>query len=182
MSPADAESSATPGRELVAVGRIGAARGIRGDVFVEPWTDDPDVRFAEGVQLQTDPADRGPLTVEASNAASGKLVIRFAGIGDRSAAEALRGVQLLVAASERPVLDDPDEYYVTDLIGLAVSTVEGTDLGSVQDVIDVAGADYLVLEVDGRERLVPFVAAIVPTVDLAAGHVMIDPPDGLFDL
>ena len=166
----------------IAIGRIGPARGVRGDVFVEPWTDDPDTRFAVGVALRTDPATAGPLTVAAANAASGKLVLRFDGVDDRIAAEALRGVVLVIAAGERPELDDPDEFYATDLIGLAASTVDGTELGAVRDVIDVAGADYLVLDVAGHERLVPFVAAIVPTVDIEGGHVVIDPPDGLFDL
>lgn len=172
---------ADPGDDI-AVGRIGPARGVRGDVFVEPWTDDPQTRFAVGATLRTDPQSSGPLTVANMNDASGKLVVRFEGVEDRPAAEALRGVRLLVAAGERPQLDDPDEFYASDLVGLAVSTVNGTDLGTVRDVIDVAGADYLVLEVDGRERLVPFVAAIVPTVDILGRRVVIDPPNGLFDL
>jgi 16S rRNA processing protein RimM len=166
----------------IAIGRIGPARGVRGDVFVEPWTDDPDTRFAVGATVRTDPHGAGPLTVAAANNASGRLVLRFDGVDDREAAEALRGVVLVVAASERPALDDPDEFYASDLVGLAVSTVDGTQLGPVRDVIDVAGADYLVLDVDGHERLVPFVAAIVPTVDIAAGRVVIDPPNGLFEL
>jgi 16S rRNA processing protein RimM len=166
----------------IAIGRIGPARGVRGDVFVEPWTDDPDARFAVGASVRTDPPAAGPLTVAAANNASGRLVLRFEGVDDRAGAEALRGVVLVMAAAERPELDDPDEFYASDLVGLAASTVDGTGLGQVRDVIDVAGADYLVLDVDGREHLVPFVAAIVPTVDLATGRVVIDPPNGLFDL
>jgi 16S rRNA processing protein RimM len=168
--------------ELVAVGRIGPPRGVRGDVFVEPWTDDPDARFAAGTALRTDPAESGPLTVESSSTAGGKLVVRFAGVDDREGAQRLRGIRLVVAATERAPLEDPDEFYATDLIGLSTSTVTGQELGAVRDVLNVAGADYLVLEIDGQERLVPFVSAIVPTVDLDAGRVVIDPPDGLFDL
>jgi 16S rRNA processing protein RimM len=112
----------------------------------------------------------------------GKTVIHFAGIDDRAAAEALRGVRLVIAASERPELDDPDEFYDTDLVGLTARTVAGAELGPVREVVHAGGADYLVLDVDGTERLVPFVAAIVPTVDVAAGVVEIDPPEGLFDL
>ena len=166
----------------IAIGRIGPARGVRGDVFVEPWTDDPDTRFAVGVVLRTDPETAGPLTVVSANGASGKLVLRFEGVDDRAAAEALRGVLLVIAAGERPEIDDPDEFYATDLIGLAASTVDGTELGPVRDVIDVAGADYLVVDIAGQERLVPFVAAIVPTVDIEGGRVVIDPPNGLFEL
>ncbi|MDP9093759.1 MAG: ribosome maturation factor RimM [Actinomycetota bacterium] len=168
--------------ELVAVGRVGPPRGVRGDVFVEPWTDDPDARFAAGVRLRTDPADFGPLVVEASSSAGGKLVVHFAGVDDRERAQGLRGTRLVVAATERPPIDDPDEFYATDLVGLEVSTVDGRDLGPVCDVLNVAGADYLVLEVEGRERLVPFVSAIVPTIDLTGRSIVINPPDGLFDL
>jgi 16S rRNA processing protein RimM len=166
----------------VAIGRIGPARGVRGDVFVEPWTDDPDVRFAAGAALRTEPAERGPLVVGASSTAGGKLVVHFDGVNDRSAAGELRGVRLVIAATERPPLESPDEFYASDLVGIAASTVDGAELGPVRDVVEIAGADYLVVEVEGRERLVPFVAAMVPTVDLPGGRVVIDPPEGLFDL
>jgi 16S rRNA processing protein RimM len=124
----------------------------------------------------------GPLTVAEMSAASGRMVLRFAGIDDREAAAALTGTRLVLAAAQRPPLDDPDDFYDTDLVGLAAVGVDGTDYGPVRDVVHAGGADYLVLDVDGRERLVPFVAAIVPTVDLASGRIVIDPPDGLFAL
>ena len=168
--------------DLIAVGRIGPPRGVRGDVFVEPWTDVPDERFASGAVLRTEPAGVGPLTVEAVNTAGGKVVVRFAGVADRAGAEALRGTELLIAAASRPSLDDPDEFYDTDLVGLAAVTVAGDELGPVREVLHTAGASYLVLDAGGRDHLVPFVSAIVPTVDLDARRVVIDPPDGLFDL
>jgi 16S rRNA processing protein RimM len=168
--------------DVVAIGRVAKARGVRGDVFVEPWTDDPDERFAPGTVLSTRPPERGPLTVEASSTAGGKLVCHFAGVETREAAEALRGIQLVIGARERPPLADPDDFYDTELIGLAARTVSGSVLGAVRDVLHAGGADYLVLDVAGQERLVPFVAAIVPTVDVPGGFVEIDPPDGLFEL
>jgi 16S rRNA processing protein RimM len=163
----------------VVVGRIGPPRGVRGDVFVEPRTDVPAERFVPGAVLRTDPAPAGPLTVESANLSGGKLVVRFAGVDDRAAAEALRGTELLISAQARPALDDPDEFYDTDLVGLSAVTPDGADLGAVTEVRHTAGASCLVLT---GERLVPFVRAIVPTVDLAAGRVVVDPPDGLFDL
>jgi 16S rRNA processing protein RimM len=168
--------------EIVAVGRIGRPRGVRGDVFVEPWTDDPDDRFADGSVLATDPVDAGPLTVESTSAGGGKLVVHFGGVDDREAAARLTGVRLVIPAAARPALDDPDDYYDSDLVGLAATGPDGADYGPVLDVVHAGGADYLVLEIAGRERLVPFVAAIVAKVDLTAGRILIDPPPGLFDL
>jgi 16S rRNA processing protein RimM len=168
--------------ELIAVGRIGRPRGVHGETFVEPWTDDPDERFAVGAVLQTEPGGAGLLTVAAMSLTGGRLVVGFAGVSDRAAAEALRGVRLLIAASSRPPLDDPDDFYDTDLVGLAARTVAGAELGPVRDVLHAGGADYLVVDVAGHERLVPFVRAIVCSVDVAAGVVVIDPPEGLFEL
>lgn len=164
------------------VGRIGPPRGVRGAVFVEPWTDAPGERFAPGTVLRTEPAEAGPLTVVATNSAGGKFVVHFAELADRGAAEAVRGVRLVIAAADRPALDDPDEFYDTDLVGLQARSVEGRALGPVTDVRHAGGASYLVLDIGGREQLVPFVAAIVPAVDLAAQAVVIDPPEGLLEL
>jgi 16S rRNA processing protein RimM len=68
------------------------------------------------------------------------------------------------------------------LVGLTAVTVDGIDLGPIRDIVHAGGASYLVLDADGRDRLVPFVRAIVPTVDVDAGRVVIDPPDGLLEL
>jgi 16S rRNA processing protein RimM len=170
------------GELLVAVGRVGKAHGVRGDAFVEPWTDAPDERFSPGSRLTTEPADRGPLTVESSRDHSGKLVVHFAGVDDRNAVEALRGTVLLVPAGARPVIEDPDEFYDTDLIGLAVRTVQGRQLGAITDVLHSPAGSLLAIDVDGREVLVPFRTEFVPVVDLAAGIAEIDPPDGLLEL
>ena len=165
--------------DLVAIGRVGPPRGVRGDVFVQPWTDDPDSRFAAGTRLRTATAD---LTVESSSTAGGKLVVHFLGVDDRDSAQALRGTELLIPATARPPIEDPDEYYASDLVGLAAVEPSGAALGPVTDVVDIAGADYLVLQLDGQQRLVPFVAAIVTEVDLPGGRVVVDAPAGLFDL
>ena len=164
---------------LVVVGRIGPPNGVQGAVVVQPFTDDPDERFAPGAVLQT---SGEPLTVEASRWQGKRLVVQFDGVADRPGAERLRGIELQVDASTRPALDDPDDFYDTDLVGLSVSTVDGRALGPVRDVVHSPAADYLVVKVDGHEHLVPFVAAVVPTVDVAGGRVVIDPPEGLFDL
>ena len=191
MTGGDGAGGSDGAQALVAVGRIGRPRGVRGECFVEPWTDAPEERFAVGVVLRTDPPGSGPLTVEAVNTASARLTVRFAGVGSREAAETLRGTRLLLAARERPVLHDPDDFYDSDLIGLQAVTTDGAPLGVVADVLHAGGADYLVLKLpadaeggppEQREQLVPFVRAIVPEVDLATGRVVIDAPDGLFDV
>lgn len=171
-----------PDRALVAVGRVGKAHGVHGDAFVEPWTDAPDERFSSGAELIAQPADRGPLTVESARNQSGKLVVHFAGVDDRNAVEALRGTVLLVPATARPPIDDPDEFYDTDLIGLDVRTVTGQALGPVTDVLHSPAGSLLAIDVSGREVLVPFRTEFVPTVDLAAGIAEVDPPEGLLEL
>jgi 16S rRNA processing protein RimM len=174
--------SARDESELIAVGRIGPAHGNRGDVFVEPWTDLPEIRFAAGSVLNTDPAAAGPLTVESWRLQGGKLLIHFVGVDDRDAVTALRSVQLVVPAGSRPRLEDPDDFYDSDLVGLLAVTLDGVDLGPVHEVVHVAGADYLLVNVNSAQRLIPFVKAIVPEVDVAGGRVLVAPPEGLFDL
>ena len=178
------------------VGRIGRAHGVKGEVAVEVRTDDPDARFAPGVRLATEPAERGPLTVVRSRPHSGRLLVVFDGVTDRTAAEALRGTLLTVDSADSEPLDDPDEFYDHQLFGLAVWTVDGHEVGEVVDVLHPPGPDLLVVRLagtappaggsgagaGGREALVPFVRAIVPTVDLAGGRLVVDPPAGLLEL
>jgi 16S rRNA processing protein RimM len=179
---AESDENAAPGAELIAVGRIGAAHGMRGAVLVVPWTDDPTARFASGSVLLTEPATVGPLTVAAVRVGGGRLIVQFAGVSDRTEAEQLQGTELLVRAADRPPLADPDEFYDSDLIGLRAHTVGGRELGPVHDVVHTPAGDYLVLIVEERQRLVPFVAAMVPHIDVTAGTVVIDPPEGLLEL
>jgi 16S rRNA processing protein RimM len=164
----------------VAVGRVGSAHGIRGEVAVEPWTDDPQDRFADGAVLRREAGSA--LRVVSSRPHGSRLLVRFVGIEDRTAAEALRGCVLLVDRAARPPLTDPDEFYDSDLVGLIATTTTGSALGPVREILHLPGTDYLVVDMQGHDRLVPFVAAIVPRVDVAAGRIVVDPPEGLFDL
>jgi 16S rRNA processing protein RimM len=166
----------------VVVARIARAHGIRGDVVLEVRTDEPDRRLQVGSVLLTTPAVAGPLTLQDVRDHSGRLLARFLGVDDRGAAEALRGVLLEaeVDPDERP--EDPEEFYDHQLVGLSVVDRSGTTLGRVADVVHLPGQDLLaVTRSDGGETLVPFVAAIVPTVDLTGGRLVVDPPGGLFD-
>ena len=167
---------------LLVVGRIGHAHGVKGEVSVEVRTDDPDRRYAPGSVLDTDPPERGPLTVESVRHHHGRLLVRFEGMADRTAAETLRGTLLVVDAATAGETDD-DEWWDHDLVGLAAVTTDGTPLGTVNEVVHVPGAPLLAIVTDGGgEVLVPFVSAIVPEVDVAGGRLVVDPPPGLFDL
>lgn len=167
---------------LVIVGRIGRAHGIRGEVAVQVHTDDPDGRFAVGSALRTEPPGAGPLVVAATRWHSGRLLIRFQGVTDRSGAEALRGVGLLAEQRLEEPLADPEEFYDNQLVGLTAVTVGGESVGVVSDVIHLPGQDLLaVRRPGGAEALVPFVADLVPAVDLPGRRLVIDPPKGLLD-
>ena len=169
--------------ELV-VGRVGRAHGVHGDCAVEPRTDAVETRFAPGVRLRTDGVAPEPEALEVHRARdhSGRLVVGFRGVRDRVAAEALRGLLLLVDVADRPVLHDPEEFWDVDLVGLRAVGPDGAELGVVSEVLHPPGGDLLVLARPGRDDgLVPFVAAVVPEVDVAGGRVVVDAPPGLLD-
>jgi 16S rRNA processing protein RimM len=170
----------------VTVGRIGRPHGLRGDVVIGVRTDEPELRFAVGSRLDTDPADVGPLTVAGMRWHSGSLLVRFAGVRDRDAAAALGGTWLSVDSGTLAAPADPDEFRDHDLVGLSVQTADGTVVGTVEDVLHY-GQDVLAVRPVGGTAgtagiLVPFVKAIVTEVDVAAGVLVIDPPPGLLTL
>lgn len=184
---------------LLVVGRIGKPHGIRGEVTVEVRTDEPEARFAPGAVLATEPGVKPPatpqsepgvpyqvpdrLTIEAARWHQGRLLVAFDGVHDRDVAEALRGTLLVVDSSEIAPPEDPEEFHDHQLVGLAVVTPTGEHLGEVARIDHAPASDLLVLRrPEGRTALVPFVRAIVPEVDLAAGRVVVDPPPGLLDL
>ena len=108
--------------------------------------------------------------------------MHFAGVDDRPAAEALRGIVLHVAADRAPALDDPDEYYDTDLVGLAAREPDGTELGPVVDVVHAAGATYLVLGSPGGSGWCRSSRPSSRASTSRPARCAIDPPEGLFDL
>jgi 16S rRNA processing protein RimM len=165
------------------VGRIAKAHGITGEVAVDVRTDDPDYRYAPGSSLTTDPQERGPLVIERARWHSGRLLVRFAGITDRTAAEGLQGTLLVADSSTSADSDDDDDFWDHDLVGLSAVLGDGTSVGEVVDVLHPPGPGVLVVRRGtGDEVLVPFVRDIVPVVDVTAGQVVLTPPDGLLDL
>ena len=170
--------------DRLTVGRIGKPQGLRGEVTVEVRTDAPDLRFAVGSVLLTDPTERGPLTVASTRDQNGRLMVAFEGVADRSQAELLRNTLLQVDASDVPPSEDPDEFHDTQLVGLVADLVDGDRLGEVTEVLHLPHGDVLVVRrpAGATEVLVPFVKAIVTEVDLAEGRLVVDPPEGLLDL
>lgn len=191
---------------LLVVGQIGKPHGIRGEVSVYVRTDEPEERFAAGSAFTTEvPRDRrvstGPAAATPATAAGvpyqvpaqlvaesvrwhqGRAIVQFEGVHDRNVAEALRGVLLQVDSAELTPSDDPDEFHDHQLIGLRVEDLDGSALGTVERIDHAPSSDLIVLKkASGGIALIPFVSQIVPTVDLAGGRILVDPPEGLLDL
>jgi len=170
------------------IARIGKPHGLLGEVTVQLHTDDPGRRLVVGTVLDTEaaPGTGVPraLTVRSTRVHNGVWLVGFEEIPDRTGAESLRGTRLVVdAADVLPVLDEDDVFTEEQLRGLAVVDPAGTVLGEVGGLELGAAQDRLVILLpDGREAQVPFVAALVPEVDLDGGRVVVDPPPGLLDL
>lgn len=162
---------------LVVVGRIGRAHGIRGEVNVDIRTDEPERRLAPGSSVVC--GDR-TLTVGTARPHAGRLVVRFVEIADRTAAETLHGRTLEVEVDPLDTPDDPDEFYDHQLVGLEAHTADRL-IGIVAAVLHLPEQDLLSIDADGRELLVPFVAELVPEVDLVAGRLLVVDVPGLLD-
>jgi 16S rRNA processing protein RimM len=170
------------------IARIGKPHGLLGEVTVQLHTDEPERRLAVGTVIDTE-ATTGTgvpraLTVRSTRVHNGVWLVGFEEIPDRTGAESLRGTRLVVdAADVHPAADEDDVFTEEQLRGLAVVDPAGTVLGEVGGLELGAAQDRLVILLpDGREAQVPFVAALVPEVDLEAGRVVVDAPPGLLDL
>lgn len=171
-------SSSTDDR--LAVGRIGKPHGVKGEVTIEPFSDDPN-RFGEGARFLTDQDPPRVLQIQRTRAHQGRLLIKFVDIDDRNAAEGLRGVRMTIALDERRALSD-DEFWPEDLEGLVALGPDGSRLGVVESVVLAEHQDRLaVLTDDGRRVEVPFVAEFVGEVHPSGGFVVVTPPLGLFE-
>lgn len=169
----------------VVVGRVGKPHGVRGEVTVEVRSDEPERRYADGAVLRVE-APRGSafphatLTVSRTRWHQGVLLATFAELTDRTVAEGARGVLLHAEIPADATPEDPDEFYDHQLVGLEAQDVTGERLGEVTAVVHGAAQDLLSVRTDdGRDALVPFVAALVPEVDLAGGRVVIADRPGL---
>lgn len=160
------------------VGVVGRAVGLRGEVEVLVLSDDPG-RFSPGSVVELD--DGTPLTVRGSRRHKDRTIVVFEEIHDRKAAEGLRGREIRVPVERaRPLRGD--EYWDHQLIGCAVVTTGGAEVGRVTDVLHPPANDVLVVvAADGDEHLIPLVKTIVPEVDIEAGRIVVDPIPGLLE-
>ena len=169
----------TDGPKRVCLGVVTAPHGVQGAVRIKSFTEQPE-----------DVAGYGPLTDEAGlrrfelrvvGAGKGVVIARLSGVEDRNQAEALRGLRLYLPRSALPQTE-AEEYYHADLIGLEAVLGDGTPVGRVRAIHDFGAGDTLELARPGAPALmVPFTRAVVPSIELASGRLVLDPPPGLLD-
>ena len=163
--------------ERICVARIGAAHGVRGEVKLWSFTEQP-MAVADYGPLETKDGAR-QFTIEALRPAKDHLVARIAGIDDRETAQALRNTELYVPRDRLPVIEDDDTYYHADLIGLAAVTADGAQFGTVSamhnfgagDVIEIAPA------AGGEPLMMPFTEVTVPKIELKKKRIVVVPPN-----
>ena len=171
-------------RTQLRVGRLTKAHGLKGAIKLELYTDDPERRFVPGAEFSLQVPESSPwhgrsLTLRELRWYNGHPVGFFEGVDDRTAAEGLAKAILWVEHVDQEA-PEPDAWYDHQLVGLAVVR-DGVKIGEVTHVEHLPAQDLLIVKSKGREVMVPFVAAIVPEVDIAAGTVTVTPPAGLFE-
>lgn len=154
--------------------------GVRGEAVVEPRTDRPAERFAPGEVL----TGRGrSLTVISARPHKNRWLLRFDGVDDPGAVDALRDVDLEVDVAVGSGTDDPDEFADVALVGLIARMDDGTEVGVVRAVEHLPMHDLLLVRTsDGRDVRVPFVTAIVPQIEVADGWLRVNLPPGLLEI
>ena len=153
----------------VMVGEIGRPHGVRGLVRLRAFTEDPAAIAAYSPLTDESGTRRFALTLKGGDIAA------IEGVADRDAAQRLTGTKLYVERDRLPPPEE-EEFYLTDLIGLAAVTEGGESLGRVRAVEDHGAGAFLIVDGGGREHLLPFTKAVVPGVDIAGGRVTVVPP------
>ena len=176
MAARPAIDPAAEGR--VCVGAVAGAHGLAGLIRVKSFTAKPAAIDTYG-PLDTEAGDRTFRLSVIGLGGQGQVVARIDGVADRAAAEKLKGTRLYVSRDRLPALTDTNEFYHTDLIGLAAYAVDGARLGSVRAVHDFGAGDLLQIVGEAVDVMVPFTQTAVPTVDLAQRRVVVDLPAGL---
>lgn len=166
--------------EMICVGVLGGAFGVNGEVRLKSYTADPEA-IADYAPLTSEDGSRS-FDLQITRPLKGGFAARLSDVRTKEEADALKGLQLFAPRDRLPDLPD-DEYYYTDLIGLTVLDTGGAEIGKVKAVLNHGASDLLELIVPGLSStvLLPFTRAVVPTVDLASGRIIADPPEGLLE-
>jgi 16S rRNA processing protein RimM len=161
--------------ERIRVARIGAAHGIRGEVRLWPFTQDP-MAVASYGELETEDGARR-FVIESLRPAKDFLVARLAGVTGREAAAKLTNLELFVPRERLPDIADDDTYYHADLIGLTAVTAVGETIGTVTAIHNFGAGDIIeIMPTQGAPLMLTFTEAAVPEVDLAAKRIVVVPP------
>ena len=168
------------------MGRIVRAHGLRGEVKIQPETDDPN-RFATLPTLYLGDDSPGALAYDVEQVRLQQtkrgpaVIVKLKGVDTREAAEAVRRLQVFARREDLPPLE-ADEYYVADVIGFAVFTEDGTPVGRLKDVLETGGHDVWLIAREGRpDLMIPAVPAFIGDLDLDAARATIRPIEGLLD-
>ncbi|UJQ93580.1 ribosome maturation factor RimM [Mariluticola halotolerans] len=166
----------SPDTTLVLMGRIGAAHGIRGEVRIQSFTEDP-VSIKDYSPLSTNKPGL-EITILSARPAKTVIVARIAGVADRDAAEKLNGVELYIPRDHLPDEMDEDDFYHADLIGLEGRLTDGTVLGRVLAVPNFGADDLIEIGANsGKSVLYPFTRAVIPEIHVAEGYLVVNPPE-----
>ncbi|MDO5736057.1 MAG: ribosome maturation factor RimM [Propionibacteriaceae bacterium] len=163
----------------VVIGRVGRAHGIRGEVSIDLRTDEPGRRFFPGARVTL--GSGRELTVEKTTWQRGRLLVTLAGYPDRTAVETLTGELLTTRVKASEIPSDQDEYFDRQLVGLTVLDHRGEICGTVLEVLHMPSQDLLEVKTEAGNRLVPFVKALVPVVDMDAGTLQLADVKGLLE-
>ncbi len=163
-------------QNLVLVGVVTGSRGLKGELRVKAFTAEPEALFDYGPL--TDEQGKGTYKGRITGQGKGQLLVRMDGVGDRTAADAIKGLKLYVTRDALPETEE-DEYYYSDLIGLRAELVNGEEMGVIRWVLEAGAGASLEVDTATDTVMVPFTKSVVPVVDIKSGRVVIDPPDGL---
>jgi len=167
--------------DRVCVAKIGAAHGLRGEVRLQVFTEDPDAIIGLGELASEDGTKK--FRVTSLRPAKGHFVAKLDGVNDRNASELLTNIELFVAREKLPKIEDDETFYHADLIGLRVEDKAGKNYGVVVAVRNYGASDLIEVAEPPKTSgtLIPFIDQFVPEVDVAGGRVVIEPVPGLFE-
>ena len=161
--------------DRICVAQFGAPHGIRGEVRLRSFTEDPAAVTGYGPLESEDGTRR--FEIEALRPAKDHFVARLAGVADRDAAEKLTNIKLYVSRDKLPLIEDDETFYHADLIGLAAVTPDGAALGTVTAILNFGAGDLVEIKPDGggEPLMVPFTDAAVPEIDMQARRMVVVP-------